>query len=105
MTKFACVSYMGDANKAITCEKHPTPTVEELLQELNGVKIFSKLDTNHGYLEIELSLVSRYITTLATHKGLKRYTRLNFGTTSRCEIFQNATQISHSGHQGMSKHQ
>ncbi len=102
MTKFPSVSYMGDANKAINCDKHPTPTIEELL---NGVKIFSKLDTNHGYLEIELSPETRYISTLATHKNLKRYTRLNFGTTSSCEIVQNATQISHSGYQGMSKHQ
>ncbi len=30
MTKFASVSYLRDANKAITCEKHPTPTMEEL---------------------------------------------------------------------------
>ena len=30
---------MRDANKAITREKHPTPTIEELLQELNGAKI------------------------------------------------------------------
>ena len=47
---------------------------------------------NHGYLQIELSPESRYITTFATHNGLKRYTRLNFGTTSSSEIFQNAIQ-------------
>lgn len=66
--------------------------MEELLHELNGAKVFSKLDMNHGYLQLELSPESRYITTFSTHKGLKRYTRLNFGTTSSAEIFQNAIQ-------------
>ncbi len=37
-------------------------------------------------------LESRYITTFATHKGLWRYTRLNFGTNSASEIFQKAIQ-------------
>lgn len=83
---------MRDANKAITREKHPTPTMEELLHELNGAKIFNKLHINHGYLQLELNLESRYITTFSTHKGLKSYTRLNFGTTSNAEIFQNAIQ-------------
>ena len=49
-----CVD-MRDANKAITREKHPTPTMEELLHELNGAKVFSKLDMNHGYLQLELN--------------------------------------------------
>ena len=32
---------------------------------------------------------SRDITTFATHEGLKRYKRLNFGTSNAAEIFQN----------------
>jgi len=38
--------------------------------------------------QIPLAAKSRYITTFATHKGLRRYTRLNFGTNSASEIFQ-----------------
>ena len=39
-----------------------------------------------------ISPESRYITTFATHKGLWRYTRLNFGTNSASEIFQKIIQ-------------
>lgn len=38
--------------------------------------------------ELTLAPKSHYITMFATHKGLKRYTHLNFGTNSACEIFQ-----------------
>ena len=55
---------------------------------MNGAKVFSKLDLRSGYHQLTLYKDSRYITAFATHKGLHRYTRLNFGTHSASEIFQ-----------------
>ena len=52
-------------------------------------QMFSKLDLNQGYNQLELAPESRYITTFSTHLGLMRYTRLNFGVCSAAEIFQN----------------
>ena len=77
-------------NEAIQRERHPTPTIDDLVDTLNGATVFSKLDLRSGYHQLSLALESRYITTFATHEGLRRYTRLNFGTTSASEIFQNA---------------
>ena len=82
-----CVD-MRRANKAITRERHPTPTIDDLIHTLNGATVFSKLDLRSGYHQITLAPQSRYITTFATHQGLWRYCRLNFGTTSASEIFQ-----------------
>ena len=45
-----------------------------------------------GYHQLELDEESRDLTTFVTHKGLKRFTRLNFGTNSASEIFQNVIQ-------------
>ena len=82
-----CVD-MRRANKAITCERYPTPTVDDLIYTLNGATVFSKLDLQSGYHQIMLAPQSRYITTFATHQGRLRYCRLNFGTNSASEIFQ-----------------
>ena len=38
-----CVD-MRRANKAITHERHPTPTIDDLIHSLNGETVFSKLD-------------------------------------------------------------
>ena len=43
---------------------------------------------NHGHHQLELEENSREITTFATHVGLYRYKRLNFGTRSAGEVFQ-----------------
>lgn len=45
-----------------------------------------------AYHQLELTELSRYITTFSTHEGLFRYKRLNYGTNSAPEIFQNNLQ-------------
>lgn len=82
-----CVD-MRRANEAIIRERHPIPTVEELLHDLNGSTAFSKIDLKWGFHQILLSEESRHITTFVTHRGLYRYKRLMFGVTSAPEKYQ-----------------
>ena len=79
---------MRQANHAILREKHPVPTVEETLQEISEAKVFSKLDLNMAFHQIELHPHSRDITTFAAPGGLYRYKRLFFGVNMATEKFQ-----------------
>ena len=81
-----CVD-MREANQAVKRERHTMPTIEELILDMNGAKVFSKLDLRSGYHQLELHPESRYITTFSTHRGIYRYKRLNFGISSASEIF------------------
>ena len=83
---------MHQANQAVERERFPMPTVEETLTEMNGARVFSKLDLNMGFHQIELDEDSRPITTFATHIGLFRYKRLMFGVASAPEIYQHTIQ-------------
>ena len=62
-----CVD-MRQANKAVKRERHDTPTVKELIGDLNGARVFSKMDFNQGHNHLELEK-SRYITTFSTHES------------------------------------
>ena len=86
-----CVD-MRKANEAIVRERHPIPTVDDILYQLNGSKVFSKLDLKWGFHQIELDQQSRVITTFITHKGLYRYKRLMFGISSAPELYQHTIQ-------------
>jgi hypothetical protein len=86
-----CVD-MRDANTAIKRVRHVTPTMDDLINDLNGAKVFSKIDLRCGYHQLELAPESRPITTFATHEGLYRYKRLNFGVNTAAEVFQKAVQ-------------
>ena len=81
---------MRKANKAVKREKHLMPTTDDLVADLNGATVFSKLDLSSGYHQFELTPESRHITTFSTHIGLRRYKRLLFGINAAAEIFQNA---------------
>ena len=95
-----CVD-MRQPNRAILRERHITPTVDDLIHDLNGATVFSKIDLNSGYHQYELTPDSRYITTFSTHRGLRRNTRPNFGTSSAAEVFQEAIQQILSGIEGV----
>ena len=81
-----CVD-MRRANEAIERERHPIPTIEEVLHDLNGSTVFSKLDLKWGFYQVELETESR-VTTFITHQGLFQYKRLIFGITSAPEKSQ-----------------
>ena len=80
---------MRQANTAIVRERHPIPTVDELLLDMSKSNVFSKLDLKWGFHQLLLSEDSRDITTFVTHVGLFRYKRLLFGVSSAPEIYQN----------------
>ena len=89
-TKVRICIDMREANRAIERERHVTPTVDDLIHDLNGATIYPHLDLRSGYHQLELAPESRYITTFSTHLGLHRYKRLIFGISCASEIFQHA---------------
>ena len=80
------------ANKAIIRERHPIPTIDEVLVDKQEASVFSKLDLQWGYHQIELSEESLRITTFVIQKGLFRYKRLMFGITSAPEKYPQVIQ-------------
>ena len=77
---------MRVANQAIPRRHTQHPTIDDVVNELSGSTVFSHLDmSNH---QLELQETSRNVTTFSTHIGLYRYKRLNYGTRSAPEIFQ-----------------
>ena len=91
---------MRRANQAIQRERHPIPTVDEIMQSLNGSKVFTKLDLKWGYHQLELTPDLREITTFVTHCGLFRYNRLLFGVNSASEQYQHEIQTAVAGIDG-----
>ena len=48
-----CVD-MKMANIAIECSRHPIPTIDDVLSELSGNAVFTKLDLTMGFHQLEL---------------------------------------------------
>ena len=65
------------------------PILDDLISDLNGSTVFSKLDLSNAYHQLELDEASRHVTTFTTHAGIRRYNCLLFGVNAAAEIFQN----------------
>ena len=58
------------------------PTLDDVLPNLNGAKLFSPLDAKDGFLQIKLSEQSSYLTTFWGPDGRYRWLWLPFGISS-----------------------
>ena len=57
------------AKKAIQHECYIIPSIEDIIAELNGATIFSKLDLNATYHQVELAPEHPHLTSWCTHVG------------------------------------
>ena len=73
------------ANQAILRKRHPIPTIDEILEQLYGSTVFSKIDLRWGFHQVELDEASRPITPFVIDNSLYRYKRLMFEITSAPE--------------------
>ena len=82
-----CTDYIK-LNESIKRERLMLPAVEHTLAQLQGAKVFSKLDANNGFWQVPLAKESSLLTTFITPFGRFAYNRLPFGITSAPEFFQ-----------------
>ena len=68
-----------NVNKAIQSMNHPIPRQEDIKAKLAGAKVFSKLDFNSAFWQLELHPDSRNVAVFHANDKLYRYKRLIMG--------------------------
>ncbi len=99
--KIRYCSNMRVPNKAIKRPMTESLTVEDVKVRLAGSAIFTVLDMNESYHQLELETTSRHLTTFYGTDGRYRYKRLNYGTISSQDIFDKAMDDTIQGLEGV----
>ena len=88
-------------NKCVKRERHIMPSVDHTLAQLSNAKVFSKIDANSGFWQIELLKQSALLTTFITPFGRYCFNRLPFGISTAPELFQKRMSMALEGLDGV----
>ena len=83
-----CVDYRK-LNDVTIKNKYPLPKIEDLFDQMNGARVFSKIDLRTGYHQLKVRETDIPKTAFITRYGLYEYTVMSFGLTNAPAYFMN----------------
>jgi hypothetical protein len=85
-TQRMCVDYRS-LNEVSIKNKYPLPWIEDLLNQMKGASVFSKIDLRSGYHQLKIRESDIPKTSFRTRYGLYEYTMMSFGLTNVLAYF------------------
>jgi len=86
-TARVCIDYRK-INRIIEKDSHPLPLIEDLLDKLQNVRVFSTLDLKNEFFHLPVEKKNRKYTAFVTHSVQYQFLKVPFGLCNSPRVFQ-----------------
>ncbi|GBM30936.1 Retrovirus-related Pol polyprotein from transposon 297 [Araneus ventricosus] len=75
-------------NKVVVKDRFPLPLIEDILDRLQGSRVFSTIDLKNAFFHVDVNKDSRKYTSFVTHEGQYQFLQAPFGLCNSPAVFQ-----------------
>jgi len=76
-----------EAQLKIKRDNFPMALIDDVLDRLQGSKVFTTLDLANGFFYVPIKVESRKCTSFVTHNGHNKFTHVPFGISNSSAVF------------------
>ncbi|GBN25984.1 Retrovirus-related Pol polyprotein from transposon 297 [Araneus ventricosus] len=85
-TPRVCIDYRK-LNKVVVKDRFPLPLIEDILDRLQGSRVFSTIDLKNAFFHVDVNKDSRKYTSFVTHEGQYQFLKVPFGLCNSPAVF------------------
>ncbi|GBN01638.1 Retrovirus-related Pol polyprotein from transposon 297 [Araneus ventricosus] len=86
-TPRVCIGYRR-LNKVVVKDRFPLPLIEDILDRLQGSRVFSTIDLKNAFFHVDVNKDSRKYTSFVIHEGQYQFLKVPFGLCNSPAVFQ-----------------